>query len=91
MMYSAGDCPVCSNSGALLFVMGAAGGRVLTYCPACGCAWKHPSDAELPRDAGGLDSFGLRRVRAATRAEIDAAGLGGLVVAQHGDDDFDLP
>ena len=85
MIYSAGDCPVCSDSGALLLVTGASGGRVLTYCPACGCTWKHPSDAALPRDAGGLDSFGLRHVRAATMAEIDAAGLRASVRTRHGD------
>jgi len=90
MKYSAGDCPVCADSGALLFVTDEAQGRVLIYCPACGCAWAHPSDAEKATTSQGPEEFGLRQMRAATLAEIDAAGLRSLIRSRHRDDEFML-
>ncbi len=42
MLYSAGECPVCSIAGDALFVEDRAAGQVFFLCPSCGCAWLSP-------------------------------------------------
>ena len=74
-MYSAGDCPICFDSGALIAVASIASGEIFLYCPLCGTAWdKHPRgkvDAILP-----LLALAPRGVLLATRSQIDSSGLG---------------
>lgn len=41
-LHSAGDCPVCADSGALLCVESIANGSVILFCPLCGTAWDEP-------------------------------------------------
>ena len=89
MMHSAGDCPTCFDSGALLFVVSTDSGLVLAYCPACGCAWRDPREALEATSFQGLDDFGVSEVRGATRAEIAAAGSGDMIVRD--EDDWPLP
>jgi hypothetical protein len=80
---SAGDCPVCSDAGALLFVVDEASGRVLLHCPHCECAWRGPADVDLPGDPGDLRSLGVTGVRAATVSDVASAGLSSAVLARH--------
>jgi hypothetical protein len=41
-IYSAGDCPVCADSGALLLLKAIGTARVFFFCPLCGVAWREP-------------------------------------------------
>lgn len=41
-LHSAGDCPVCADSGALLCVESIASSTVILFCPSCGTAWDEP-------------------------------------------------
>ena len=39
-LYSAGECPVCSDSGALLLLKTTGTARLFLFCPVCGVAWR---------------------------------------------------
>lgn len=41
-VYSAGDCPVCSSSGAVLLLKARDSGKLFFLCPLCGVAWPEP-------------------------------------------------
>jgi hypothetical protein len=41
-LYSAGDCPVCADSGAVLLLKAQGSGRLFVFCPLCGVAWPEP-------------------------------------------------
>lgn len=41
-IYSAGDCPVCADSGALLLLKAIGTDQLLIFCPMCGIAWRKP-------------------------------------------------
>jgi len=41
-MYSAGHCPVCADSGAVLLLKAHGSGRLFFFCPLCGVAWPEP-------------------------------------------------
>jgi hypothetical protein len=41
-IYSAGECPVCADSGALLLLRAIGTARVFFFCPLCGVAWREP-------------------------------------------------
>ena len=41
-IYSAGDCPVCADSGAVLLLRAVGSGRMFFFCPLCGVAWPEP-------------------------------------------------
>ena len=41
-LYSAGNCPICADSGALLCLKEIESGRLLFFCPTCGVAWRGP-------------------------------------------------
>jgi hypothetical protein len=38
-LFSAGECPICAASGAILFVKSVSSGRIFFLCPVCGVAW----------------------------------------------------
>lgn len=47
-IYSAGDCPVCADSGALILLKARDSGRTFFFCPLCGVAWlERPRPAKL--------------------------------------------
>ena len=39
-IYSAGDCPVCADSGAVLLLKAHGSAAMLFFCPLCGVAWR---------------------------------------------------
>lgn len=41
-LYSAGECPVCADSGALLVLKALGTARLFLFCPLCGVAWREP-------------------------------------------------
>jgi hypothetical protein len=75
MLYSAGECPVCSTAGDALFVKDRLSGRVFFLCPSCGCAWPNPP---VPHRVDTVDSparFAPDGVDVPSKAEIAAMGL----------------
>jgi hypothetical protein len=60
LLYSAGDCTVCSTSGIAVVLASLRGGYVY-HCPMCGIAWSEPP-------AAGVDEV-------LTVAEIAPAGV----------------
>jgi hypothetical protein len=44
-LYSAGECPVCPGSGALLYLKAVRVDAFFFFCPLCGCAWARPPAA----------------------------------------------
>ena len=83
MLLSAGDCPVCSDAGALIFVVDESSGQVLLHCPHCECAWRTPGDVALPGDPADLQMLGVRSVRAARDSEVARSGLSQLISKKH--------
>lgn len=41
-LYSAGECPICIDSGALLVLKAVGAGGLILFCPVCGVAWRSP-------------------------------------------------
>jgi hypothetical protein len=41
-IYSAGDCPVCADSGAVVLLKARGSGRFFFVCPLCEVAWAEP-------------------------------------------------
>jgi hypothetical protein len=75
MLFSAGDCPVCSLTGEILFVKDRVSGRVFSYCPLCGCAWTTPPPPVTLDSIEGLDTFAPEGIELPTRLDIATAGL----------------
>jgi hypothetical protein len=47
-LFSAGDCPVCSDSGSLLAVSSIATGSLVLFCPLCETAWdQRPTEGRV--------------------------------------------
>lgn len=42
ILFSAGDCAVCADSGALLLLQARDSGRLFIFCPLCEVAWSEP-------------------------------------------------
>jgi hypothetical protein len=82
-LYSAGDCPVCADSGADIFLIRVSDGGVFAGCPLCGCAWTSPPDPFVLDSINPPVFFAPNGFRVATRDEIDAAGLGALIQREH--------
>jgi hypothetical protein len=75
MLYSAGDCPVCSFTGELLLVMDHVSRRIFVYCPLCGCAWDKPPPPFTLDSIDGVEVFAPLGIEFPTREDIARAGL----------------
>ena len=80
MVYSAGDCPVCFDSSALLFVIAKVTNTLLVHCPSCGAVWKHPEDAAASKYYLGVKDLAPGGIRSATLREIRVGGMASLVI-----------
>ncbi len=90
MLYSAGDCPVCSRAGDLLFVRDVLSRRIFFYCPSCGCMWTTPP---LPHHVDSVESIGVyapKGVELPTITDIVATDMGALIQRIPGDEEWDL-
>jgi hypothetical protein len=81
--YSAGDCPICIDAGALIFVFALDSNTLFVACPACGCAWASPPDPHVANRTDPPSMLAPVGFRLATRDEISLAGLLGRVVDVH--------
>jgi hypothetical protein len=79
MLYSAGDCPVCSFTGELLLIRDSASQRIFIYCPLCGCAWDKPPPPFTLDSIEGVEVFAPHGVAFPTWEEIVKAGMGGVI------------
>lgn len=77
--FSAGDCPVCADSGAAIFVKAEEAGAIFWACPACGCAWAEPPAANTVDSISPPTMFASSGFRVATWQDIGRAGLLGKV------------
>jgi hypothetical protein len=41
-LFSAGDCPTCADSGAVILLKSRGSGLTFFLCPMCGVAWQEP-------------------------------------------------
>lgn len=47
-LFSAGDCPVCFDSGALVCLVSRDSGAIILFCPLCETAWPdRPKDGRV--------------------------------------------
>src|SRR5712691_696203 len=90
MVYSAGNCPVCMDSGALLFVVSLSSNELLVFCPSCGVAWSHPDQARQVDTVYSIGQLAPRGFRIAALSEIKRAGLEERVTATHGDNEWPI-
>lgn len=80
MIYSAGDCPVCFGSSALLLVVAKDTQMLLVHCPSCGAVWRRPEDAAESKYYLGVNDLAPRGMRSATLQEIEDGGIARFVV-----------
>ena len=88
MLYSAGECPVCSIAGDVLFAKDGGSGRVFFLCPSCGCAWLHPPRPHEVETVDPPEIFAPHGITLPTRAEIVASGQETAIAREVEDDEW---
>jgi hypothetical protein len=73
-VYSVGDCPVCSDSGAVIVLRRLDTPRSVFLCPLCGVAWNEPPPRQLD-EIVSLDTLAPNGVTLPTNEEVGATGL----------------
>jgi hypothetical protein len=56
-LFSAGECPVCADSGALLCLLAIPSRTLFFFCPICGVAWKTPPPPDVLDELLTLEAF----------------------------------
>lgn len=74
-LFSAGDCPVCSDSGTLLCVWSLEGSRVILFCPLCEVAWKEPPDENRVDTVTSLGEIAPQGIRLPSVDEVERSGI----------------
>jgi hypothetical protein len=74
-IYSAGECPVCADSGALLLLKAHGSGSVFFFCPVCGVAWREPPAARQLDTILRLDQIASHGVTLPTIDEARSTGV----------------
>jgi hypothetical protein len=74
-MFSAGDCPVCGDSGALIALISNATGTVIVFCPLCEVAWDEPPNGRVDT-VWTLKELAPRGAALAKRQQLIGAKLG---------------
>jgi hypothetical protein len=80
VIFSAGDCPVCFDSSALLLIVTKDTHRLLVHCPSCGAVWTRPEDAAASKYYLGVSDLAPGGMRGATLQEIQEGGMAKFVV-----------
>lgn len=91
MIYTAGDCPICSG-GDTIFLKNVESGQIFCACDGCSCAWNLPYvEPTKLEDLRDVDEFTAAGYALATADDIEAAGLSHLIVRElsYGDLLFD--
>jgi hypothetical protein len=74
-LFSAGDCPVCSDSGAVLLLKAVGTDQIIFYCPLCGVAWDEAPKSHYLDEIEPLETFAPAGVTLPTASEAKATGL----------------
>jgi hypothetical protein len=74
-IYSAGACPVCADSGALILLKASGSGAMLFLCPLCGVAWSEPPLDRQLDEITPLESLAPNGVSLPTASEVLGLGL----------------
>lgn len=88
MLYSAGQCPVCSVAGDVLFVKDRVSGRVFFLCPHCGCAWLSPPFPPSLETVDPPARFAPCGIDVPAKAEIIAQGWAHVIAREVGDEEW---
>ncbi len=88
MLYSAGECPVCSIAGDALFVQDRQSGRMFFLCPACGCAWLTPPRPHEVETVDPPEQFAPAGITVPSKAEIIAQGWEAAITREMEDDEW---
>jgi hypothetical protein len=74
-LFSAGNCPVCADSGTLLYVWSHATRRVVLFCPLCEVAWIEPPDENRVDTVSSLDEIAPQGIRLPSENEVQRSGI----------------
>jgi hypothetical protein len=74
-IHSAGDCPVCADSGALILLKASGLGKIILFCPLCGVAWREPPADRQLDEISTLESLAPNGVTLPTSSEALATGF----------------
>jgi len=88
MLYSAGDCPVCSRAGDLLFVRDPISRRIFFYCPACGCAWTSPPPPHTLDSIEAIGVYAPKGIDLPTLSDIVANGMEAAIERSPDDEEW---
>ena len=81
-LFSAGDCPVCADFGAVVFVKARISSDLFFLCPTCGEAWSRPPSHFAWDNVDPPEKFAPSGIDLPTREEVERAGLGQFVVRE---------
>lgn len=81
LVYSMGECPVCSYLGDVIAVVPIPSGAMFFWCTSCGCCWNAPPVEGTIDEIRGAEDFAPTGFRPATLLEIQAVGMDRLIVA----------
>jgi hypothetical protein len=84
-LYSVGDCPVCSVSGAILVFISISTGQPVFYCPSCGTAWRKPPEPHRLDEINSLQEVAPEGVRLPSKEELSKFSLGSLTPLDYQD------
>ncbi len=88
MLYSAGECPVCSIAGDALFVKNPDSGLIFFLCPSCGCAWLQPPRPYTVETVDPPTLFAPRGITLPSKADIPASEQREVVAREVEDDEW---
>lgn len=74
-LYSAGDCPVCADSGAVLLLKTVGAEQMILFCPLCGVAWREPPADRRLDEINALEDLAPHGVILPTQPEAMSTGL----------------
>ena len=75
-LFSAGHCPVCIDTGALICVWSLSERRVILLCPSCGVCWSNQVEYEGVEVWQSIYIAAPGGIRLPTELEAQASGVG---------------
>ena len=82
MLFSAGDCPVCSSSGIVAVLIDLVTGTPVFYCPMCGVAWRRVPDPGRLDEVAELGDLAAGGVRLPNDRELASLAASGVVLSR---------
>jgi hypothetical protein len=83
--FTAGDCPVCADSGALLCVTSLPSGKLILFCPLCETAWdQRPVEGRID-SVMSLQEAAPGGISLPSADEVQMSALGPFVEAPVGE------